>query len=83
MMKCMRSRLLCSFCFKATFHVSVNGGLVLKYSGLNLFFELIPKLLPKHFKSILKHSGEALEHIQEALMSDLWIFGYYNVSSSV
>ena len=55
---------------------------MLKYSGLKLFYELIPQLLPRHFKSILKHSNEALAHIQEALTDDLWIFGYYNVSSS-
>ena len=53
---------------------------MLNYSGLRLFKKLIPQLLPRHFKSIQKHSDEALAHIEEALTSDPWIFGYYNVS---
>jgi len=59
--------------------------MVTSYNGLELFYELMPLLLPRKFTSFVemkRYSGATLERLQEALRDDLWVFGYGNVSSS-
>ncbi|KAK2169821.1 hypothetical protein NP493_1175g01020 [Ridgeia piscesae] len=63
----------------------LKGAMVTSYNGLELFYELMPLLLPRKFTSFVemkRYSGATLERLQEALRDDLWVFGYGNVSSS-